>query len=700
MLAKEFYLMKPAASMRRQTFMATLIGGLFIVALLVISPGLPHLQAQGSPTVTPAYTYEGRVNAPDFPATLDWLNVPAPLKMSDLRGKVVLLDFWTYGCINCYHIIPDLKRLEAEFGDNLVVVGVHSAKFTNEGNTENIRAIIRRYGIAHPVVNDKDFNLWEQYGVRAWPTVMVIDPLGKVLGYYSGEGVYDALQATIAGMISEFERRGKLDSSPITLRLEESADESPLAYPGKVLADAEGKRLFISDSNNNRIIVANLETYEILAVVGGAEAALRDGDYATAAFNYPHGLSLNGDLLYVADTGNHALRLIDLAAKTVSTIAGTGKQAEFRAGGGVGTQAALSSPWDVAYHDNALYIAMAGPHQIWKLDLATMAVAPFVGSGREGLYDSTLADAELAQPSAIVTDGQYLYFADAESSAIRKAELKADGMVSTIVGMGLFAFGDTDGLDETVRLQHPLGLALAADGSLYVADTYNDKIKQITPANRQSKTLFGSTAGLRDGKDPQFYEPGGLSYANGKLYVADTNNSLIRVIDVASGETTTVVFPNPELLSKTAALADTPPSDFFGDVVTLNLAQINAGAGTFTLNIALPDGYKMNDSAPFQWYIYQDNAAVQVAAEANNLRVVSPQMPLNMAATFTPGQATITMDVAIFYCEAVNADLCFPADVRFVLPLTVQPLDSSQPNIVNITYAVVPPSFPKTNLGN
>ncbi|MBO9309769.1 MAG: thioredoxin family protein, partial [Chloroflexi bacterium] len=219
-------------------------------------------QGEATMTATPMRSYAGKVRAPDFPAGLDWLNVPEPLSMAQLRGKVVLLDFWTYGCINCIHVIPDLKRLEAEFPDELVVIGVHSAKFSNEGETENIRYIVKRYGITHPVVNDRNFVMWQAYGVRAWPTFMLIDPQGKILGYYSGEGVYEAMQPVIAGMIAEFDAKGLIDRT--TLRLTpEAARRAPslLAFPSKVLADARGKRLFIADTNHNRVIVADLETY-------------------------------------------------------------------------------------------------------------------------------------------------------------------------------------------------------------------------------------------------------------------------------------------------------------------------------------------------------------------------------------------------------------------------------------------------------
>jgi thiol-disulfide isomerase/thioredoxin len=116
------------------------------------------------------------VRAPEFPAGMQWLNTATPLRLADLRGKIVLLDFWTYCCINCMHIIPELTALERKYPNELVVIGVHSAKFHNEGDSENIRQAILRYEIQHPVVNDRDFRIWRSYAVRAWPTLMVIKP--------------------------------------------------------------------------------------------------------------------------------------------------------------------------------------------------------------------------------------------------------------------------------------------------------------------------------------------------------------------------------------------------------------------------------------------------------------------------------------------------------------------------------------------
>ncbi len=489
-----------------------------------------------------------RVRAPEFPAGLEWLNTKEPVTLASLRGKVVVVDFWTYCCINCMHVLPHLKKLEHKYPQELVVIGVHSAKFTTEKETENIRQAILRYEIEHPVVNDNQMRVWDQWGVHAWPTLFLIDPEGMVVGYTSGEGFYDAFDQAISQLIAEFTDKGLVNRELLHFNLERDKMPSmPLSFPGKVLADEASSRLFIADSNHNRIVITTLEG-EVLEVVGSGERGFKDGSFSEACFDHPQGMALDGALLYVADTENHALRKVDLTARMVTTLAGTGKQADRASATGKGSGTALSSPWDLVVHQGALYIAMAGPHQLWRMDLATGLIGPFAGSGREARIDGPLKSAALAQPSGITTDGKKLYFADSEISSIRSADLDPDGKVKTIVGQDLFEFGDVDGTGPTVRLQHPLGVTWH-QGILYVADTYNNKIKQVFPESREATTFLGSgQEGYRDGLEPLFNEPGGLSIAGGKLFIADTNNHVIRVADLGTKEVSTLkMWPEEKL---------------------------------------------------------------------------------------------------------------------------------------------------------
>lgn len=386
-----------------------------------------------------------RVHAPELEGGFAWLNTDAPLSIAGLRGKIILLDFWTYCCINCMHVIPDLKRLEAKYANQLVVIGVHSAKFPNEGESENIRQAILRYEIEHPVVNDREFRIWRKYGPRSWPTLVLIDPDGYVVGGISGEGHYDKLDQVISQLVSDFRARDRLNEQPLRLALEKArVANSILSFPGKILADPLRDRLFIADSNHNRI-VATTKRGQVLDVAGTGEIGAADSAFSLATFHHPQGMALDGDLLYVADTENHLIRRLDLKTRTVTTIAGTGVQALNDYRRGPAREVALSSPWDLVLEKGILYIAMAGPHQIWAMNLQHEEIGPYAGSSREARIDGPLMEAALAQPSGLTSDGANLYVADSEVSAIRAVSLNPRGNVSTVVGLDLFEFGDVDG---------------------------------------------------------------------------------------------------------------------------------------------------------------------------------------------------------------------------------------------------------------
>ena len=438
------------------------------------------------------------------------------------------------------HIFPQLRKLERKFASELVVIGVHSAKFPTEKETESLTSAVRRCELEHPVINDAEFQVWQQYSCRAWPTLMFIDPRGNVIGKHEGELTFEQFDTLLSGMVAEFDEAGILRRSPLPTVAPRGMEDA-LSFPGKVLADEIGDRLFIADTNHNRIVVSSFDG-EVQLVVGTGEEALVDGPLERSAFNHPQGMALDGDILYVADTENHAIRRVDLHSGNVETIAGTGEQGYQRDGRHPGRSFSLSSPWDVALLNGTIYIAMAGIHQLWSLKLDSQLVAPYAGSGREAITDGPLATSALAQPSGIITDGERLFFADSETSAIRSCDLDSKGSVRTLIGLGLFEFGDVDGDDFRVRLQHPIGIT-HHDGVLYVADTYNHKIKRVLPRTRSVFTVAGAgSPGHVDGSFAQtrFSEPSGLSIAGGKIYVADTNNHAVRVADLEAGEVSTL----------------------------------------------------------------------------------------------------------------------------------------------------------------
>jgi DNA-binding beta-propeller fold protein YncE/thiol-disulfide isomerase/thioredoxin len=490
-------------------------------------------------------SFRGDVRAPDFPGGLDWINSDHPLRLSELRGRIVILHFWTFCCINCMHALAQLRELERTFPRELSVVSVHTAKFSSEKLTENVRDAVLRYGIEHPVVNDRQMNLWKQYVVRAWPTLVFIDPQGRVIFNHEGELNPESGKSLLGEMIREFDAAGLLDHRQLHFT-RATAPHSLLAFPAKLTLDARATRLFVSDSSHHRIVEMDA-TGRVAGVIGTGQQGHADGPFTEASFNHPQGVALAGSLLYVADADNHLLRSLDLQAQVVKTIAGTGQQAGMTRAPirGPAREVALSSPWDVVVSGNELYIAMAGLHQVHLLSLESGIIEPFAGTGHEGLLDELRAEAWMAQPNglSLQQDSQrVLYVADSETSAVRAITLGGPQRVSTLVGTGLFDYGDVDGVGDAVLLQHVQAVCYL-NGTLYLADTYNNRIKQLNPLTREVRSLAGSgIAGHQDGELAQarFNEPAGLAAAAGNLYVADTNNNALRVIDLTSARVTTL----------------------------------------------------------------------------------------------------------------------------------------------------------------
>lgn len=480
---------------------------------------------------------DGVVHAPEFPAHLDWLNVAKPLTMADLRGKIVLLDFWSYCCINCLHVLPDLKRLEQKYANELVVIGVHSGKFTTEKETDAIQSAIHRHNIDHPVINDNDYSVWNAYNVRAWPSFMLINPTGRIVGTHSGEGIYPLFDPIITKLITYFDQKGILNRTQPTQN-RQLPPQQIVSFPGKIHASPD--HLFISDTHHNRILMTD-HLGHIQQTIGTGKQGQQDGPFESATFHHPQGLRLTENQLYIADTENHLIRLADLGTRQVTTVLGTGVQAQRFNQPGTGRSCPLNSPWDVCLFRDTLYIAMAGAHQIWSVDRNGFHARPHAGNAREDLDDGALLNATLAQPSGLTTDGKHLYFADSETSAIRRANLHPSGSVETLIGEALFHFGDRDGTYPTARLQHPMGI-VHHNGQLYIADTYNHKIKMVDPTTKTVTTLAGSSKGHQNGtlQTAQFNEPSGITSANNRLYIADTNNHTIRIIDLTTQTVSTL----------------------------------------------------------------------------------------------------------------------------------------------------------------
>ncbi|MAM46894.1 MAG: hypothetical protein CMJ91_09565 [Planctomycetes bacterium] len=627
-----------------------------------------------------------KLKAPDFAAGKEWFNSPSLSLKRELRGKIVVLDFWTYCCINCIHVLPDLAWLEHRFaGYPVAFVGVHSAKFDNEKVSENIRQAVLRYEIAHPVINDDEMKMWRSIGVRSWPSIALIGPRGNLLLLVSGEGNREVIDAAISSALEFYPAKAfRHDPLPIQLESGKNPLKSPLRFPGKLAVDGPGKRLFISDSNNHRIVVTDLQG-KFIESIGSGRIGLRDGGYGLARFNRLQGLAVDGQRLYVADSENHALRVVDLASKTVSTLAGDGVQGRDYTGGGKGAAQRLSTPWDVAVAGDKVYIAMAGTHQIWTYDKEKGILENFSGTGRE--QNSNSDDrllAAWAQPSGLSIGGGKLYIADSESSTVRSIDLKS-GATSTLVGgedaepRNLFAFGDLDGIGQKARLQHDLGvLWLEATARVAVADTYNHRLKLLDPVKKQVTRWIGSgKPGLRDGKglEAQFSEPSGFALVpgGGKVFIADTNNHAIRIADLRTLEVSTLELegvppPLAPLAPRSRRLADLPGTV---EVKSRGLKLEPGGAGKLVLKLEIPPKHYYSKSAPSRWQVLASGASPVLLSEASAQGVLGADgsivIPLEGAVSETSGE--VIVEALAYYCDEAGA--CKVAGVVFKVPVSV-----------------------------
>ncbi len=452
-----------------------------------------------------------------------WLNTGGKdVTLSDLRGKITVLDFWTFCCINCLHVLDELRELEEEYRDVLVIVGVHSPKFEHEADPVALAAAVERYEVHHPVLDDPELVTWGAYAARAWPTLVVIDPEGYVVAQMAGEGHASALAALVRELVAEHEAKGTLHrgSGPY---VPPEPTSGTLRFPAKAIALPNGN-LLVADAGHHSLAELLPDAETLVRRIGSGTRGLLDGAADEARFSEPNGLCLVPDHLrerlgydvVVADTVNHALRGVRLADGVVTTLAGTGEQ--FMVGGQenvvvngrtqpydgdalTSTAVRLSSPWDVEWSEVAggFVIAMAGNHTLWLFDpTAPRPGAPgtvrlFAGTMNEGLQDGGADESWFAQPSGLASapGADVIWLADSETSALRSVVPSADGSVTvtSAVGQGLFDFGHRDGDAAQALLQHPLGVAVLPDGSVVVADTYNGALRRFDPETTQVSTL-------------------------------------------------------------------------------------------------------------------------------------------------------------------------------------------------------------------
>lgn len=619
---------------------------LYIITISLLAPAV-HAMPSAMPTTALHQALTSQTG---------WLNTSRALTAEDLRGRIILLDFWTFCCINCIHVMPDLKYLEDKFGDRLTVIGVHSAKFKNEQDSENIRQAILRHDLHHPVVNDFDFRIWKTFGVRSWPTFILINPDGRIEETYSGEGNRNAIEADIARLMDKY--KGHINATALPMALEK--DKQPRAYlhfPGKLAYAPEWKGapvLFVSDSGNHRIVMMRLDG-KVEAVIGSGMPGRKDGDFATAQFHTPQGMAWKSGVLYVADTENHLLRAVDFAAQRVTTLAGTGAQGyERTAKNADALTTPLASPWDVAFYPDMdhLAVAMAGTHQLWSYDLLRKTVSVLAGNGRESIDDGVYPYNSLSQPSGVSVTGERLYFVDSETSSLRVLE---KGKIVTLIGTGLFDFGLKDGTRKDALMQHPLGLA-ADENTVYVADSYNHAIRAYDAAKATLVTIAGNgQRGDADGAKAQarFNEPNAVLKQGDLVYVADTNNHRLRVLDLKTHTVRTLpVSPMVNAEEDAPSFSATLPN-------ARVLAPMDVAAGTsLAVQLTLKDGWKINHEAPSELALFREDAAHTPVAHLTRAQLEPKRAELPALAA-----GTYRLQGTLYYCEAKEGAQCMVMSV-------------------------------------
>lgn len=610
-----------------------------------------------------------RLRAPELQPARAWLGTPRPLRLRELRGHLVILDFWTSCCVNCMHVIPVLRDLERRHaGRPLVIIGVHSAKFPGEAAPERVADAMARHAVEHPVVVDDDFAIWERYAIRSWPTLVVVRPDGTIAAVAPGEPDPAALDGLVRALLAEAEAAGTLAAAPVTIPREQPAAPRPLLFPGKAVVAPDG-RIAVADSGHHRVLVLAPDG-DVLATIGSGRRGHADGRFADARLDDPQGLAWDGDALWIADARSHTVRRADLARGAIDTHAGTGSMGHAPiARSSPAATTALRSPWDVLPIAGRVLVCLAGSHQIGALTQGGL-VERFAGDGREALVDGPPDAACYAQPSGLARAGDTVFVADSETSAIRAIDLRT-GVTRTLVGEGLFDWGAADGPLAAARLQHPLGVAAVDEHTLIVADTFNNSLRKIDLAAGLVTTLSLGT---------ELREPAGVAaLPGGGLLVADTgNHRLVRLAEGGRFAGELVVRGAPAVPTDAddppPPLADVPANRWF-DVVIDPAPALAPGPAAVRLRLVAPAGWKLSDGAPLR-------LALEVSRRSDLLTTVetlaltghgrsdmSLTIPLTVAAVPAPEiRSELLIRVDAILCGG-DPEVCAPTQAWLRIPL-------------------------------
>lgn len=605
--------------------------------------------------------------------------------------------------------MPKLAALEHKYGEDgssgFVVVGVHSAKYTAEHESRNIAAAVARLNITHPVLNDDRMELWNKLGIRGWPSFALVSPQGMLIAQWSGERQEHDIDQVVSAALEYY--KDDINHQPLPVAPKRSVflpdfGRTPLRYPSKILLDSDGKALYVADSGNNRILKYNASTGAILASYGSGNAGFVDSaNVSDASFHFPQGLALWKDKLYVADTENHAVRMIDLTTGSLRTIGGNGEQGFDFAGGKTGREQLLSSPWDleIATYDAILYVAMAGIHQIWCVDIGKNdygAASPwnvFSGTGRELEKNSSVGrTASWSQPSHLSigftssSSRRTMYVADSESSTVRSIDIDPPGgshSTRTLAGgdgllaENMFAFGDKDGKGAKAKFQHPLAVLDAKDGkNVYVADSYNHRIKVVDIDGNASAFVGSGKPGLKDGSDRscQFWEPSGLALSpdGSLLYVCDCNNSVIRVVDTKQRSVSTLKldFPSKMLAMDVKSLVP------YRDMATVRAVSIGPTQNSLSFEFRLPKNATFVSGMANSWQVNEVSRNIPVRKLADGAIALKEKNHVGVFQIFhvdiasMRASAQLEVETMVHYCSRDDGICNMESNIFKLIPST------------------------------
>lgn len=454
----------------------------------------------------------------ELPAGLDWLNA-TPASLNDLRGRPVVLAFVNAASAWCTQRLQELANWQARNPGRLHVLVLQVPRFDCERQPQRSLKLLRRHGNAFPALLDADWAAWQRYGIESWPTLLLVDAEGRERERIVGlNGDLDRSLSALAENIAPHPDGGRLVETVPEPRLS-------LRFPSAVAASAD--RLFIADSGHHRILECT-HSGRVLRQFGLGTADSMDGPHDQAAFNRPQGLALEREVLYVADTGNHSLRRINLLNGTVDTLCGNGRAGDPVEGPVAGTNTSLNHPVSLAIAANQVHIACAGDNRLWSYDLGRGELSLRAGTGRLEMRDGNARTiAAFAQPTGLAAVQQVLYVCDALGSAIRSLQLRSD-LVQTLVGQGMWDFGDADGPRASARLQHPLGIALSADAPLlWIADSGNGSLRTLRLGGGELTTVS---------LPRRLHGPTGLAIAGGAVWIAETDAHAVLRYDIVTGE--------------------------------------------------------------------------------------------------------------------------------------------------------------------